>query len=323
MRLHKFIIISLIVTAIVGLIWLGSGYLFMKKAIDNYPTRIKASTLEVMKKNKELDTNWYNSLRKKDITIISSIDGIRLQGTIIYNPTPTKNTIVFSHGITEDRWSVLKGQRLQNYLKQGYNVLTFDQRAHGKSEGANPTYGFLEKRDLDQWVDTVARIFPNGVIGVEGVSMGAAIAVLHAGEINPQKKSPKKVAFYVFDSPYTDLEEQLSVRLNKDYHLPNLALTTSLNILNRTINGFSINAVSPIKAANRIDVPVLFVHGMADTYVPTYMSEELYEVVKSPKMLYLVPNARHAQVPATDSSYWKIHNEFIYKKAKQDRQKVH
>jgi Dipeptidyl aminopeptidases/acylaminoacyl-peptidases len=283
----------------------------MKTAIDDYPTRKKNNDYAFYRQNPEFDVKRFEHLKHKEISIVSKHDGITLKGTLIYAPHRSNNVIVFSHGITSSRWYILKKGRIDSLLNRGFNVLTFDHRAHGESEGEIPTYGYLEKYDLDQWVDTAANLFPKGKIGVEGVSMGAATAILHAGEINPSKDSLHKVSFYIFDCPYSDLEEQFAHRLNKDYHLPNMALTTSLNILNRPMNGFDIKDVSPIKAAPKIDVPVLFIHGMADDYVPTYMTTDMYKEVKSHKMLALIPKERHAQAINDAPLFWRYHDDFI------------
>lgn len=315
MRIGKFVFIALVISATIGLIWLITGFYFMQTAIGNFPTREKDKSFSSYLHNPQFEVVRFQHLIKKNLCIISKKDGSMLNGTIIYAPKHSCNTIIFSHGITESRWFVFQGGRLDSLLNRGFNVLTFDQRAHGESEGDFPTYGYLEKFDLDQWVDTVAALLPKGRIGVEGVSMGAATAILHAGEINPKKKVPSKVSFYIFDCPYSDLELQFELRLNKDYHLPNIALTTSLNIINRPLNGFDIHDVSPIKDAPKIDVPVLFIHGLADDYVPAYMSTDMYRNVKSPKMLVLIPKARHAEAIYSSKSFWKYHDLFIRKYA--------
>lgn len=313
MRISKFVLIALTISGSIGLIWLITGFYFMKTAIGDYETRGKDNSFSFYLHNPQFDIIRFQHLKKTNLSIVSEKDGSVLKATLIYAPKASSCTIIFSHGITKSRWFIFVGGRLDSLLNRGYNVLSFDQRAHGESEGDFPTYGFLEKYDLDQWVDTVAAIFPHGKIGVEGVSMGAATAVLHAGEINPTKNGAQKVSFYIFDCPYSDLETQFALRLNKDYHLPNMALTTSLNIINRPINGFDIRDVSPIKAAPKIDVPVLFIHGLADDYVPSYMSTDMYKQVRSNKMLLLIPKKHHAEAVKAPTPFWIYHDLFIKK----------
>ncbi|WP_320052451.1 hypothetical protein [uncultured Acetobacteroides sp.] len=311
MRLQKTIIIALVITAAIAVAWFGVGIIVMKNAIESYETKKPGSSYEDFARTKCFNEEQLNNLKKVEFTIPSKKDGCLLSATLIYNPTPSAKTIIYCHMITSSRWEVLKGGRIDSLLARGFNVLTFDQRAHGKSEGSSPTYGFLEKFDLDQWVDTVSAIFPRGIIGVEGVSTGAATAILHAGEINPKKDAARKVAFYVFECSYSDLAKQLAYRVNQHYYLPNMALKTSLKILDRPFNGFNIYDVSPIKAARHIDVPVLFVHSKADGYVPAQMSKELYNAVRPPKMLLLVPKMRHAEAIYASKLYWNTYDRFL------------
>ena len=311
MRLRKTIIIALIITATIAAIWFGVGLMVMKNAIISYQPPKSGSSYEDLASTKCFNVARFSKLKRIELTIPSKEDGCLLSGTLIYNPAPSAKTIIYSHMITGSRWDVLKGGKIDSLLARGFNVLTFDQRAHGKSEGTVPSYGFLEKHDLDQWIDTVATIFPNGIIGVEGVSTGAATAILHAGEINPEKETYRKVAFYVFECSYSDLAKQLAYKINQHYHLPNVALSTSLKILDHPFNGFNIYNVSPVKAARYISVPVLFVHSKADSYVPTQMSEDLYKAVHAPKMLLLVPKVNHAEAVDSPTLYWNTYDSFL------------
>lgn len=43
----------------------------------------------------------------------------------------------------------------------------------------------------------------------------------------------------------------------------------------------------------RLQVPVLFIHGTADTTVPSFMSQNLYNAAPESKQLLLVPGAGH------------------------------
>ena len=315
MNVYK-IIVKVLLVAITGIIiWGGGGYLFMVVAINDLPTRNKPDFLKTHS-SEQLDSSRYLQYRHRRITIKSQVDDTPLYGILIFNPHKSKRTIIFSHGVTDNLWSMTRGNRLEGYLERGYNVLLFDQRAHGHSGGSITTFGLYEKYDLDQWVDTIAKIFPRGIIGVEGVSMGAATAIMHAGLINPMKNKLNKVRFYVFDCPFSDLAQQLAYALKVRYRLPDLGFIAMLNFWNQKINGFDIFRISPISAARHIDVPVLFIHGNADEYVPVHMSKDIYNVVPSKKMIYIVPGIRHADAVYRGKPFWTIHDRFITTVAK-------
>lgn len=140
----------------------------------------------------------------EEVTLDSRF-GYFLRGTYIRNSQATDKTLVFLHGFAENRAAGLN--YLDIYLNQGFNVLLVDSRAHGKSGGDSVTWGNYEKYDLDTWVDWVQKRFPQGEIGIHGISMGAATALLHA-ELN---ETSKRVRFYVADSSYSDFETLLAI----------------------------------------------------------------------------------------------------------------
>ena len=226
----------------------------------------------------------------QDVAIDSRF-GYPLKGTFIPNPKPTETTLIFLHGFTENRLIGLNYLNL--YLNAGYNLLLVDSRAHGESGGASVTWGVYEKHDVDQWVDWVRQRFPKGAIGIHGISMGAATAVLHA-ELN---EPSKRVSFYVADSSYSDFESLLSLHIQKRIQLPgNLPpelLLPYANIVAYFNSRFTYAQASPIRAARNVTTPILYIHGEADVIVPVNMAQELYNATKGPRQLYTFPKAEH------------------------------
>lgn len=228
--------------------------------------------------------NWHN------VSIESRL-GYTLQGTYLPNPKPTKNTIVFVHGIAANRLIGLWYAPL--YLNAGYNVLLFDSRACGESGGASVTWGFYERYDLDQWVDWTQQQNPGGVIGVHGMSMGAATALLHA-EMN---ETTHKVQFYIADSAYSDLEALLIQQIDTAVRLRNpnwvkLLLWYS-SLAANWHSGFRFQDVSPVQSVQWVTTPVLYLHGQADVVVPAAMCEQLYAATKGYKEKQIFPQEAH------------------------------
>ena len=226
----------------------------------------------------------------QDVVLYSRF-GYPLMGTFVPNPIPSEKTLIFLHGFTESRLIGL--HYLNLYLNSGFNLLFFDSRAHGESGGHSVTWGVYEKHDLDQWVDWVQHRYPKGMIGVHGLSMGAATALLHAG-LNEQNK---KVSFYIADSAYSDFETVLAAQIRERLPLPRnispRALLPYANLVAKLKSGFTFAQASPIRAAKNVTTPVLFIHGEADRLVPAGMSKELYKTVKGPKQIQLFPQAEH------------------------------
>lgn len=221
---------------------------------------------------------------------IQSPFGYTLQGTYIPNPIPTDKTIVFLHGITGSR---LVGLWYTDfYLKEGYNILIYDARAHGESGGSAATWGYYEKHDLAQWIDWLFLRHSGGTIGVHGVSMGAATALAHA-ELN---ETAKKVSFYIADSAYSDLEEllaqqiQLTLKTNPVWVKLLLRYSSAAAYLQ---TGFFYSDVSPVRSVGTVTTPILYLHGEADRLVPVTMCAQLYTATKGYREIHTFPAAGH------------------------------
>ncbi len=249
----------------------------------------------------------FDALPKEDVSIPSPF-GYRLRAWFIPACSgETGKTVVFPHGVTSSLLGMLKYTGM--FRKRGYNVLVYDHRRHGSSGGDTTTYGFYEKWDLRACVDWAlhrcassggARGAGEPVIGIFGESMGAATALQHVS-------IDDRVSFYVADCPFSDLADQLSYQLKVRYKLPRFPLIPLTSLWCRLRAGFYFHQVSPIRDVARANVPILYVHGQNDVFVPTRMSVELHRATGGPKSLFLAPNSGHAE------SYYK--NKVQYEQA--------
>jgi uncharacterized protein len=290
---------------IINLSGLYAGNFFYKKAFEIDTNK----GIDQFEANKEyFNVNRFNSLQKEEVSVTSTKNNYQLYGTYIKNPKASKDTVILVHDLGGSRWSVLKYADM--YLDKGFNVLLYDSRNHGDSGGKNITYGYYEKYDLDRWVNWLYTRNKGGIIGVHGESMGAATALLHS-ELNEAKK---RVSFYISDSSYSDLEEILSIKLKKD-----LSIKTKLaaNVLmfyadkvNKFRNQFYFKESSPINIIEHISIPVMFIHGDSDNFVPKAMSEELYNKKVSSKGLYIAQSSNHAEAYIKNQEEYK---EKVYK----------
>jgi pimeloyl-ACP methyl ester carboxylesterase len=110
-----------------------------------------------------------------------SSDGVSLDGWLLKGD-PDRPFVVLCHELGRSKASGLDlGVRLQ---KSGFNILLFDFRGHGSSEGKASTLGIAEKRDIIGAIDYLDSLEGARVdrIGVYGVGMGAHAAVLAAAD---------------------------------------------------------------------------------------------------------------------------------------------
>ena len=293
----------LLICFLFGFIAANAAGLFMGNIIYNEMcvrhSRLHANNTgrwQQILENGKTSRNW------QDIRMPSRF-GYSLTGTFIPNPQTTDKTLIFLHGFSESRLAGLS--YLNIYLNAGYNLLLVDSRAHGESGGQSVTWGVYEKHDVDQWVDWLRHRFPKGTIGMHGISMGAATALLHAG----LNEANKRVSFYIADSAYSDLEsllaDQMSQRLQLPGNIPPQVLLPYANAVTYLRARFTFGAASPLRIVQQVTTPVLYIHGEADRLVPASMSQQLYSMTKGQRQIQLFPRADHVSSIYTDRSRYR------------------
>jgi uncharacterized protein len=230
-----------------------------------------------------------NGIEFEDI-IIASFDGTRLYGWWIAAAVDAP-TIVVLHGVKKNRTDVLRAALVLR--RAGFNVLVFDGRGHGDSEGRYVTYGFYERRDVEmaiEWLVAEKQINRDNV-GIAGESMGAAIALQVAAH-NPW------IGAVWADSPFASLRRVAEEFVQRVTRLPgavvNPVLWTTLQVANYR-GKFNVKTVDPLALAVRIKCPVSLVHGTADQLISTAHSKIIFEALTGDKEIWFVEGARHAR----------------------------
>ena len=176
--------------------------------------------------------------------------------------------VIFVHGLSSVR-SGGDGEALElagRLVAEGYNVLLFDLRGHGQSEGDQISGGYFERWDVlgayDYLVEEQGAA--PGKVGLLGYSMGGVTSILAAAE-------EPGIAAIVADSPFaaaTDLIVQEASRKTPfpRWLIPAFVPVTSL--MAKAIYGIDIGALNSEKAATQLDYPLLIIHGEEDDRVP-------------------------------------------------------
>ncbi len=188
--------------------------------------------------------------------------------------------LVSLHGIGDNRRGA-EGLALR-FGPKGYDVLAWDSRAQGESDGTDCTYGFYEKDDVSRVLDAVgasrAILF--------GSSLGAAVALQAAAQ-------DSRVVAVIAQSPYADLDSII------DDRAPWFATQADVESAKRLAEErgrFRMAEVSPVLAAPRIHVPVLLIHGESDRETRPAHSKRIFAALNEPRRLLLVPGAGHNDV---------------------------
>ncbi len=240
---------------------------------------------KVMAPNKE----WLFAQELEHITIRSR-DGLTLHGDFLPAEYQSNKLAICGHGYTgcglKDCVSIAVF-----FHRMGYNCLIVDHRAHGKSEGDYVGFGILDRFDMKAWVDCMEKRFEgNAEIVLYGVSMGATIAVMTAGLTSLSSSVKAVVSDCAFTSPY----DVFAHILKRDYHLPPFPIMNINDMMCRRKAGYGFRDYSTLDAVQATGVPILFIHGRDDDFVPVWMSEKNYKMCRSPKDILIVDNAAHA-----------------------------
>jgi fermentation-respiration switch protein FrsA (DUF1100 family) len=207
-----------------------------------------------------------------EVRFPSRTDSISLSGWFL--PAGGKvngRTLIFAHGYAGNRLETgLPALALARSLVQaGYNVLMFDFRNSGQSDGKLTSVGQFEVNDLLGAVDWTAANHP-GRIGVIGFSMGATTSILAAAH-NPA------IAAVVADSPFANLKQYLQENLPVWSNLPSFPFTPLIMNILPPLTGIDVGSVDAYKAVDQVyPRPILFVHSGADPSIPVANSERLY-----------------------------------------------
>lgn len=212
----------------------------------------------------------------EDVSFHSQKDQVLLRGWWIPSQREGQvvgsgDTVIFAHGYkynrTNDKITALNlAKRLTN---EGYNVLAFDFRRSGESEGEITTIGYLEKYDLLAAVDYVRSQRQSARVAVIGWSMGAVTAIL-AGAESPY------IEAVVADSPFSDLRDYLSKNLPVWSNLPSFPFTpVILNVLPLML-GVDVDEVSPYQAVEKFgEKRLLLIHTKEDEAIPYTESQRI------------------------------------------------
>ncbi len=212
-----------------------------------------------------------------------SVDGLKLRGW--YIPAPSaRRVVIVAHGGHAGKWAALR--YLVALHKAKLNVLAFDFRNHGQSEGTMTTTGFYERKDLAAAVD-FALSRRNTAVGVYGFSMGAATAILSMAE-------DRRIAAGIFESPFADFGELVAEAGGARYGLPRFPLVSTALWFFEKRSGASLDSLRPISAIGRIAPrPVLLIHGTQDPVIPVSHSQRLFAAAGRPKRFWSVPGGTH------------------------------
>lgn len=221
-------------------------------------------------------------------------EGLTLRGWYCKGQGAPRATLIYLHGIADNRASSVGV--IQRFTPRGFDVIAYDSRGHGRSDGEVCTYGYYEKADLRRVIETASV----GPVILLGSSLGAAVALQEAG-------ANRRVTAVIAAEPFADLRTVAIERA--PFFLTRSTIEKAVRVAEEQ-GAFTIDDVSPVKAAGSIRVPVLLIHGANDVETVPEHSERVLDALAGPKRLIVVQGAGHNQ-SLGDGKVWTEIEDWI------------
>ena len=181
--------------------------------------------------------------------------------------------LLYLHG---SRWNIGNNLfRIARLQRMGYSVLAIDYRGFGRSDGDLPSETQAYEDAQAGWTELVRRVPEPSRRVIYGHSLGGAVGIELA------LRHPEAAAL-VAESTFTSIRAMVD---QSQYGFLPLGVVLTQHF-------------DSIAKVPKLRVPVMFVHGAADRWVPSVMSEQLYAAAPEPKRLMLVEGASHSNVTA-------------------------
>lgn len=298
-------IIVIAICIILSLIIIAAGFIgnyFYNLALN--PSTSRDIIFEASDDSDEEQVNWLLEESGYTDEFIISEDGLQLHACEIDQPDNSHKWVITIHGYTSEGDSM--SGYAEGFYNMGYNVLVPDLRGHGMSEGNYIGMGWDDRLDIIQWIDYIVQKDSKAQIVLHGVSMGGATVMMVSGE-----KLPSNVKCIIEDSGYTSAWAEFAYQLRKLFNAPETPILQLANIVGKIRAGYWISEASAIKQLAKATLPILFIHGDEDNFVPVYMLEEVYEAAPVEKEKLIVEGSKHAESLETNPElYWETISKF-------------
>lgn len=218
-----------------------------------------------------------------------STDGLSLEGWWIPASTPTKRTVIQCHGQNGSMDADLEEAKILH--DAGFNVLMFNFRAHGNSEGEHVTFGLTEKHDVLGAIQYLADMHSINEVGVLGFSMGALVAIRTAAESDA-------IACIVADGATGAIQTTMGRWVSRKW-LPKSLVKTFVSLslwFGSRIADVPLHKVNGARWVTNVkSAPILFIHGSDDQFVDEVTVRHMQQAASVETALWVVPGAKHRE----------------------------
>lgn len=235
-----------------------------------------------------IDGLWRVPLGAEEVWFKTS-DGVKLYGWLFHSQAkPASASVIYFHGnggnLSYCEWV---GAQL---AARGLDVLIFDYRGYGRSEG-EPTGERELYADADAAYDflTKERGVASRSVVLYGQSLGTAAAIDLA--------SRRECGALVAESGLSSASDMAGA---------------IMPWLPRFVRGLTKNKLDSVSKIARVSCPVLVVHGGRDELIPVEQGKRLFDAAREPKQLKIIERAGHNDLSAVGgASYFDSLADFV------------
>ncbi len=286
---------------------LGTMFLLAGNFLFNFALNPKAKITMKQFLNGDMDREsaervWYRKHRKS--VFIKGEDGLRLYGWNLRQAGHRYAILCHGYGGEPEEMAPYANK----FYHMGYSVLMPAAQAHERSDGKYYGMGWKERRHVVRWAESIAAVDADAEIVLFGLSMGAATVMMAAGETLPDN-----VKCIIEDCGYSSVLEEFAVRLSYMIPVLNAPLLFLTDKLCRIRAGYGFSEASAAEQLKKAKLPMLFIHGEQDTFVPYAMLDLVYDACASKEKEKLsIPDAEHARAAMTNPKlYWGSIEKFL------------
>ncbi|WP_294550865.1 alpha/beta hydrolase [uncultured Pseudoflavonifractor sp.] len=304
------IVLAVVLAAVIGLLVFIGNY-FYDFALNPDSPNAFSPTAEVVgsdagtsgEAGAEDDNLWL--VNSSSPAWLTSRDGLNLHAYRVDVPDTHRYAVV-CHGYQSN--ASLTGGFARHFYDMGFTVLVPDARGHGLSEGDYIGMGWPERHDIVDWCRQIVDEDPQAEILLFGISMGGATVMMTSGEAD----LPANVKCIVEDCGYTSVWDEFAEQLHQLFGLPTFPILDVTSLVTQIRAGYTFREASAVDQVAKSVTPTLFIHGDADTFVPFWMLDVVYNAAACEKEKLVIPGAAHAEASSVDPElYWGTVERFV------------
>lgn len=290
-KIKKWLMLSIMLVCIVAATLVGGAAYLLSYSLEPDKATKESQTMTWLNEMYPGTIEWMDSMTTAGVlrdTFIVNNKSLRLHAYFAACDS-AQGTAILSHGYTDEALRMMMLGKLYHDSLH-FNILIPDHVRHGKSEGKAIQMGWLDRLNVERWIGIADSLWKDQPTYLHGISMGGATVMMCSGD-----HLPPSVRGIIDDCGYTSVWDEFSGEIKNQFGLPVHPLMDVASLMCQIRYGWNFKEASALNQVQKSTLPILFIHGDADTFVPTEMVYHLYEAkITGHKVLWIASGSAHA-----------------------------